>query len=90
MRRILLCYLTGLLIRRTPIEVRPYYVITQPIVVLRAPEKQYHKILTLQNRNICKQDTENLSFSQSIILSILSLRNHQIFNRERIEPSEKV
>ena len=39
-----------------------------------------------QNSDICKQATENLSLSLSIILS---LRN-QIFNKEWSEPSEKV
>ena len=41
---------------------------------------------SLQNRNICKQDNENLSLSLSIILS---LRN-QIFNKKLSKPSEKV
>ena len=42
------------------------------------PKNETKKILTLQNLNICEQDTENRSLSLSIILS---LRN-QIFNEE--------
>ena len=49
-------------------------------------KKGRHKIFTLQNRNICEQDTQNLSLPLSIILA---LRN-QIFNKEKFEPSEKV
>ena len=39
---------------------------------------------SLQSRNICKQDTENLSLS---LLTILSLRS-QILNIEWSEPPE--
>ena len=49
-------------------------------------KKTTHKIFTLQNRNICEQDTENRSLSLSIILS----SRHQIFCQECSELQEKV
>ena len=44
------------------------------------PKNGTHKIITLQNRSICKQDTENLRISLSISLS---LRN-QIFEQRMV------
>ena len=48
------------------------------MVLLGEPKNGTHKIFTIQNSDICKQDTDNLSISLSIILS---LRN-QYFNKE--------
>ena len=42
------------------------------------PKNGTRKIFTLQNGNICKQDTDNLSLSLSTILSLRNL----IFNKE--------
>ena len=53
--------------------------------VLVEQKSELHTIFTLQNRNICIQDTDNLQLFLSIILS---LRN-QIFNKEWSELSKK-
>ena len=41
-----------------------------PAILLGEPKNGAHKMITLQNRNICEQGAENLSLSLSIILSL--------------------
>ena len=51
-----------------------------------SPKRNAQNIYSLKFQYLYKQDTQNLPFSMSIILSL----RHQTFNKERSEPSEKV